>query len=358
MSVSAWVVRSGRAGERDQWAIDNGYSGGGWQEIPDLSACTTREEVGAIVSQVIPDGSKGLVQNTTAQLWALRGRITPGDLLAMPMKTTKQIALGRVKSGYKYLAEGIPSQRHVVEVDWIRTDVPRSAVKTDLLYTLGSVLTIFSPSKNNAVSRLQNLTKYGVDPGSVSPIQQSGLNSSSGPSSGPVDDTAVDSPELSTDFEQAAADQILTRIGEDFAGHDLATLITAVLESEGYSCVQSPPGPDGGIDITAGRGPLGLDSPRVLVQVKSGGQVGAPVVAQLQGVMATHGAEQGLLVAWGGLSKPARDSVKHQALRLRIWEASDIVDAVLRNYERLPASIQGALPLKRVWMLNDGSTSS
>ena len=31
----------------------------------------------------------------------------------------------------------------------------------------------------------------------------------------------------------------------------------------------SPPGPDGGIDIFAGRGPFGLDAPRLCVQVKS-----------------------------------------------------------------------------------------
>ncbi|WP_431902217.1 restriction endonuclease [Micromonospora chalcea] len=54
-----------------------------------------------------------------------------------------------------------------------------------------------------------------------------------------------------------------------------------------------PPGSDGGIDITAGRGPLGLDSPRLLAQVKSGSQIGSPIIVQLHGVMTTHGAEQG-----------------------------------------------------------------
>ena len=70
--------------------------------------------------------------------------------------------------------------------------------------------------------------------------------------------------------------------------------LTAILTAEGFQCQQAPPGPDGGIDITAGRGPLGLDSPRLLVQVKSGAQIGSPVVTQLHGVMTTHGAEQGL----------------------------------------------------------------
>ncbi|WP_369806787.1 restriction endonuclease [Amycolatopsis sp. KNN50.9b] len=62
-----------------------------------------------------------------------------------------------------------------------------------------------------------------------------------------------------------------------------------------------PGGPDGGIDIYAGRGPL------LLAEVKSSeGPIGSQVVTQLHGVMGTHGADQGLLVAWGGLNREAR----------------------------------------------------
>jgi hypothetical protein len=64
--------------------------------------------------------------------------------------------------------------------------------------------------------------------------------------------------------------------------------------------------------------PLGLDPPRLVVQVKSGGQVGAPVVSQLQGVMSTHQADQGLLVAWEGLSSQAKNALKNQHLRIRV----------------------------------------
>jgi restriction system protein len=111
-------------------------------------------------------------------------------------------------------------------------------------------------------------------------------------------------------------DKITARIREEFSGHGLATLVTAILDADGYLCSMAPPGPDGGVDITAGRGPLGLDSPRVLAQVKAGGaDIG--VVNQLQGVMPTHGAEQGLLVAWNGLTKPARQQLSNQSCASR-----------------------------------------
>jgi len=166
-------------------------------------------------------------------------------------------------------------------------------------------------------------------------------------------DQSVDEPELVPDIEEAAQIQIAATIAEEFAGHDLATLVTALLAIDGFVCRQSPPGPDGGVDIVAGRGLLGLGDPLVLVQVKSGGQVGAPVVQQLHGAMSQHGATQGLLVSWGGLSKPARDLMQSHRMRVRLWEPPQVIDAVLANYDALPEEIRAKVPLKRVWMLSD-----
>lgn len=225
-------------------------------------------------------------------------------------------------------------------------DLPRTAIKQDLLFTLGSAMSIFTPSKNNAVARLEHLLAHGTDPGAA------GAPLSSATTVG-ASEQAVDEPELSANIEEVALDQITSKVSEEFAGHGLAALVAAVLEAEGYRCTVSPPGPDGGVDIAAGRGPLGLDSPRLVVQVKSGAQIGAPVVSQLHGVMSTYGADQGLLVAWGGLTKQARDLLKNQQLRVRVWEAAEVIDAVLRTYDRLPEEMRTAVSLRRVWMLSD-----
>jgi restriction system protein len=211
-------------------------------------------------------------------------------------------------------------------------------------------MSVFAPSKNHAVARLEHLLDHGSDPGQVASVANVGPKP---PAPAARDEAeAVDEPELATDIEEVAYDRITAQISEDFAGHNLATLVTAILEAGGLKCTQSPPGPDGGIDIIAGRGVLGLDNP-ILVQVKSGAQVGSPVVSQLHGVMATHGADQGLLVAWGGLTKQAQDALKNHKLRVRVWQSADVVDAALSNSEHLPTEIRTALPLKRVWMLQD-----
>ena len=223
MSV-AWVVRAGRYGERDSWALQQGFSGGGWGEIPDLTACTTREEVGEVLAKVYADANDGALANRTGQMWALRGRIAPGDLMVMPLKTTKRIAIGLVTNGYEYLAEqDDPDCRHVVRVDWKVTDLPRTAMKQDLLFSLGSALSIFAPSKNHAVDRLRVLLEKGTDPGQV-PFMGPALLV--GPSKRSLPDDDVDEPELHADIDEIALDRITSKIEEEFAGHGLATLIT------------------------------------------------------------------------------------------------------------------------------------
>jgi hypothetical protein len=120
----------------------------------------------------------------------------------MPLKTTSKIALGRVTGGYRYTAEQDPNKRHVVDVKWIRTDLSRTAVKQDLLFTLGSIMSIFAPSKNDAVTRLERLLADGADPGAVS---ESSLLSSTLTRSG--EENAVDEPEQSAEYRATSTRQ-------------------------------------------------------------------------------------------------------------------------------------------------------
>lgn len=344
--TAAWVVRTGRFGERDTWAISNGVTGGGWAEIPDLTNCSTRDDVQAVVAATFPDDPVNRRANYTGQLWALRGRIAPGDVVALPLKTTGEIAIGRVDRGYEYVAsEPDPAKRHLLRVTWLVEDLPRSAIKQDLLYTLGSALTVFAPSRGFALERLKTIARTRQDPGQL-PFKDSPLTA---PQRAASDE--VDEPETRPDIAEHARDQILTKVAETFKGHELTALIGAILEGEGFVCEPSLGGADGGVDIVAGRGLLGMDSPKLVAQVKSGGQVGDQIVRDLLGTMQHVGAEQGLLVAWEGVSGPAKASLQRERFRIRLWTATDVIDALLRVYSDLPEDIRALLPLRRTWLL-------
>ncbi len=341
---AAWIVRAGRLGERDSFALEAGVAGGGFNEIPDLSGVDTREKMWEIVRAAYPDDTDGKISNFAGQLWALRSRIQAGDTVVLPLKTTSQIAIGVVKSGYRYAGSLELDRRHLIDVEWRRTDVPRTALHQDLLYSLGAFMTVCQIKRNDGAWRLSRILEAGSDPGA----RRESLDAEA------ADEAIVAgaSAEVGTaiDLEQAARDQIQSFVATRFAGHRLAELVAAVLESEGFFTQTAPPGPDGGIDVFAGRGPLGLDSPRLIVQVKSSPTpVDSRVVRELHGVLSTHGAEQALLVAWGGVNKVARQELRSQFFRVRVWDANDLLDAVIRNYDQLREDLRADLPLKRIW---------
>jgi hypothetical protein len=124
-------------------------------------------------------------------------------------------------------------------------------------------------------------------------------------------------------------------ISTDFAGHDFALLIAEILKAQGYTVNVSLPGADKGIDIVAGIGTLGFDQPRLVVQVKSGN-----IVADQQTLQALLGAvhdvqgSQGLLVCWGGFTKPVEQRRNELFFRIRLGEMAYLKNLARRLYER------------------------
>jgi restriction system protein len=221
-------------------------------------------------------------------------------------------------------------------VKWLRTDIPRNAFRQDLLYSFGALTTVCQISRNNAEERVRMVLSGKPDPG---------------PGIEPPEDETADAEGL-LDLEGYARDQIMTYIGREFRGHALARLVNELLLAQGYRSQLSPPGADGGTDIIAGAGPMGFDEPRLCVQVKSSdAPVDVGVLRELQGVMRNFGAQQGLLVSWGGWKSSVMAEARRLFFEIRLWDAGDLVKALLQNYERLSPEVQAELPLKRIWAL-------
>ena len=351
--MTAWMVRAGSAGEREQWALENGYTGAGYGEVGSLNGCASREDVMQKVSQGIPNSSPGAVKNFAAQLWALKDRMQIGDLVVMPLKRTSEIAIGSIDSEYTYLDDPDPQRRHVRRVTWKVTDLARSRIKQDLLYSLGAFSTVCQIQRNDAEHRLRSCISGGADPGA-----RVGL-SASVKAPAPIApalhvEEAEELIEAPVDVSRYAADSIASRLIEAFSGHKMEGLIADILRSAGYVCTEHGEGTDDGIDIVAGKGILGLEPPRLIVQVKSqASPVDSPTVSQLHGSLAIHGADQGLLVAWGGLTRAARKLLESQRFAIRVWDADEVVAQLQEHYASLPARVRRELPLKQIWTLAD-----
>ncbi|MBO0896115.1 restriction endonuclease [Arthrobacter sunyaminii] len=353
--MAIWMVRAGSSGEREQWALETGSTGAGFGEVASLEDCQTREAVIAKVDAGIPNQSLGAVRNFAAQLWALKARMEIGDVVVMPLKKTSAFAIGTIDSGYTYTGDPDPQRRHIRRVTWKVTDLARSRVKQDLLYSLGAFSTICQIKRNDAEYRLRVCLSGGADPGAR--VKNSASFTLPAPVSPVLQDDEEASEELvepPVDVARYAADSIASRLIEAFSGHKMEGLIADILRSSGYVCTEHGEGTDDGIDIVAGKGILGLDSPRIIVQVKSqASPVDSPTISQLHGSLAIHGADQGLLVAWGGLTRNARKLLESQRFAIRVWDADEVVAQLQEHYASLPARVRRELPLKQIWTLAD-----
>lgn len=151
-----------------------------------------------------------------------------------------------------------------------------------------------------------------------------------------------------------AHDQILRRIETRFSGHAFARLIAAILRADGFITAESKPGPDGGVDILAGKGPLAFDGPHLCVQVKSSKKrEDVTTLRALQGTMRNFHATQGLLVSWGGFTKALCREARQNFFQIRLWSFHEVLEAIYQSYDRLPEDIQAEIPLERVWVLAD-----
>ncbi len=331
---AVWVARAGVRGEDEEVALEEGVAIIGFRDAGDLRDYKKLDELSDALRRADPEASSHRARNRARQLWAFREGMKTGDVVVLPLKSRPgQIALGRVTGPYEFRRVG-DAERHVCLVKWERV-VPRSAFEQDLLYSLGAFMTVCRIQRNDAERRVAAVLAGKHDPGPVS---------TEGPTGG--------EPPEGADIAQAAQDEIVAFVRRKFAGHGLARLIGAVLEGEGFKVSISPPGPDRGVDVLAGRGAMGLDEPLLCVQVKATeAPVDVTVFRALQGAMTSFGATQGLLVSWGGFTEATRREARQHAFKIALWDQTDIVQAIYRTYESLSPEIQAELPLKRVWTL-------
>ena len=333
--MAVWTVKGGKHGERDERCLDHGVIGGGWEKIPDLSGVASKEDLAVVCEQAEPEWSPKTRSNYVGQLWSLRERMQVGELVALPLKTSGTVAIGRVNGPYVYRDDLGADFMHTRGVEWLAKEVERDAFDQDLLYSFGAFLTIGRVQRENAEARILKAIGQG------SSVVKSG--------SGSGDDEPLDAEE-SIDPGQLAREQIRQRISQTIAGHDLADLVGAIFEARGFTVTVSPPGADGGVDLLMGSGPTGHESPRVVGQVKTG-QADVDVYRATYGLKEAMDADQGLLVAWGGFKGTALKEARGRHFSMLLWDADDLLDALFESYDSIRDDIRSKLPLQRSWVL-------
>lgn len=337
-----WIVRAGAHGERELAAIEQSKLFPGFLEVGDLSIRKDREAVLVELQTAMPDAGAGRLRNFAAQLNQFANRIEIGDYVVLPRKVTNGVAIGIVTGEYTFDADD--PFKHSRQIEWKNESIPRDVFKQDLRHSFGAFMTICEVKRNEALERVKTVLETSHDPGSL--LGRQGVVAVKSND----EDIDAEAEDYQIDIEDIANQQIISLIKSEFAGHALADLVAEILRLEGYTTKVSPPGADGGVDILAAGGTLGLGEDRICVQVKSGdGAANHDVVLRLIGSVSNTQAQTGLLVSIGGVNAVAQKELDNNFFKLRLWQMPDLLKALFRTYGELSDETRGKLPLKQIW---------
>ena len=330
--MAVYVVRAGNMGAGEESALTDGLYAMNLGISQNIADFTDRYELRDYIQDTQSESIHSAAQSAS-QTWRFAYDIGPDDLVVLPRKQTKVVAIGRMVGEYEYRPEDQLIGPHTRKVEWQAIDIPRTNFDSDLLFSFNGNLTIFRVNRENAEERIMRVVDAYL---SDSPV----------PEPPPISDMEDDeAPDL--DLDEYIADRIVERMRRKFSGHRLEYVVASILKAEGYTVLQTRPGPDGGIDVVAGKGDMGFDHPRLCVQVKSGrSSVDLPDYNRLQGNVRSFGADHGLMVSLGDFTRTVRNENERSFFEIRLWGPHELAQRLLDTYDDLPLDIRTDIPLQ------------
>jgi restriction system protein len=135
--------------------------------------------------------------------------------------------------------------------------------------------------------------------------------------------------------------------------YEFQFLVAALLRAMGYyTPFVSPKGKDGGIDIIAYQDPLGIQTPRIKVQVKHYPQnpIAADAIRSLKGLV-NGGEEVGLFVTSGRFSNEAERFAREANVHIKLIDGEGLIDLWQQFYSEMNDDDKYLLPLHRIYFL-------
>lgn len=137
--------------------------------------------------------------------------------------------------------------------------------------------------------------------------------------------------------------------------HEFRQLLKDLLEAMSYHVIWSAP-PEkerGSVDIIACADPLGMRQPRLVIQIKHGGQ---PITEEgMEAALTVLGTKDvGLVISTGGFTPEAKELVRLQyASDMAIMDVEKFFDLWVEHYDKLPREAHQRLPLRTVHFLSE-----
>lgn len=328
--ANIWVVRAGTGGAHADEFEEIGIAAIGFGIEENASALKSRDAILSVLMRQYPNMKKGRAINWASQLYRFVHEIEQGDTILTPIQDTREIMIGTCAGPYRYEPSEERELPHTRPVSWARR-VSRDRLSGRAKNSAGSTLTLFSMNEHRAEIEALASGQH------VEPV---------------IDSESEEGVGLPLHEEvQGQADELISDKIAHMDPFDFEKLVAALLRAMGYFASRTEKGADRGVDVIAQSDPLGLESPRIKVQVKQRNQ--RADVVDLRNFIATLGAGgRGLFVSTGGFTREAlyvADGAPSGA-SVTTLTRDGFIKLLTDHYERLEPEARAMVPLKKVFI--------
>lgn len=327
--MSAWIIRAGKGGVRAPEWINGGYIAIYWNlDGADISALS-KDDIKALYRTQFPDASRQVVAASAGMIFRFATEITKGSTVVMYDPATRLYHIGKVSGPCAFVSpkdsdDDDGSYRRAV--NWEFT-APRDALSARAKHSLGSISTLFAVSADT----LRELEKAstGTCPAAEEEPEE----------------------ENSSEVREATAEDGIERIKDrvlQLSWDDMEYLVAGVLRSMGYKTSMTSRSSDGGRDIIASPDGLGLESPRIVVEIKHRKEaMSAPALRSFIGGL--RNTDSGLYVSTGGFTKEAAYEADRALMPIKLLNLDQLVRLIVDNYDNADMDTRAILPLVRIY---------
>ncbi len=329
--MSFWMVR---AGEQGRVAADFErleVIALGWGELGDLARYRTLDAMRTAVASAFPSARPGTVVVNGSTLHKFKSVLMQGDRVVTYDPNSRQYLVGTIVGDYEHRPELIADYPHIRRVRW-QGKVSRDSLSVGTKNSLGSIVTLFQPGDEAAVELEAVLAGAPLPP-----------TAPEGP-----DEDEEDLDTIRLDAVAKAREFLKDRLLK-LAPDDMEVLVASLLRAMGYKARVTPKGPDRGRDVIASPDGLGLQAPRISVEVKHrpNTAMGSSEIRSFLGGI--RDGDCGLYVSTGGFTKEAHYEADRATVPTTLIDLESLAELVVENYERFDAEGRALVPMVRLY---------
>jgi restriction system protein len=335
------MVRAGRDAVHLDTFIDRGIITIGMsQHIGAEAIGDTRRELTDRTAKFHPDWNRQRLAVHTGQLFRFLSEMAVGDEVATYDPSLRRYVLGVVASEPRHDSKLIEDLPFIRNVRWDRR-VARDSLTLETRNTLGAIQTIFRLN-GDASSELRKRAVPLDAPQEIEPPKPKSVGS---------DKSLADLRDEVIEKASEFIDDMLAALEP----YEMQDLVAGVLRAMGYKTRVSPRGADRGVDIFASPDGLGLQEPRIFVEVKhrKNSAMGSQEVRAFMG--GRQPGDRCLYVSTGGFTKDARYEAERSSVPLTLLGLPELRALLVEHYEALDLETKRLVPLTKLyWPVSDG----